>query len=200
MSDLPKSEWGEGPWQHEPDKMEWRDKETGLPCLIVRGPVGALCGYVGVPQTHPAYGLSYDGIPDDQFRAIQKQFMKRLPYFNKLMAGGADFAQATVKMSEGVLERPEPSEVGNKIANVEVHGGLTYSATCNGHICHTPEPGEPDNVWWFGFDCAHAGDKCPSIYATASKSYRRTFRDEEYRDVAYVQAECAGLAKQLAAI
>lgn len=200
MSDLPKSEWGEGPWQHEPDKMEWRDKETGLPCLIVRGPVGALCGYVGVPPTHPAYGLSYDGIPDDQFRAIQKQFMKRLPYFNKLMAGGADFDQAALKMSEGAFERPEPSDVGSKVAGIEVHGGLTYSAKCSGKICHVPEPGEPDDIWWFGFDCSHYGDKSPMMYAMASKGYQRTFRDEVYREIPYVQAECATLAKQLAAI
>jgi hypothetical protein len=34
-----KSYWGEGPWQHEPDKMQWTDDDTGLPCLIVRNQV-----------------------------------------------------------------------------------------------------------------------------------------------------------------
>lgn len=43
-----KSQWGEGPWTAEPDKRQWRDEATGLPCLIVRGPHGAFCGYVGV--------------------------------------------------------------------------------------------------------------------------------------------------------
>ena len=32
---------------------------TGYPCLALRGPVGAWCGYVGVPVGHAAYGLSY---------------------------------------------------------------------------------------------------------------------------------------------
>lgn len=39
-----KSTWGDGPWQHEPDKMQYEDPDTGLPCLIVRNAVGALCG------------------------------------------------------------------------------------------------------------------------------------------------------------
>lgn len=47
---------GEGPWNDEPDKMQWIDEATGLDCLIVRAPVsGAWCGYVGVPPGHPLY-------------------------------------------------------------------------------------------------------------------------------------------------
>lgn len=45
--------------------------------------------------------------------------------------------------------------------DVDVHGGLTYSNACEGHVCHTPKEGEPDDVWWLGFDCAHAYDYCP---------------------------------------
>lgn len=54
-----KSTWGDGPWQTEPDKRQWLDKSTGLPCLIVRGPFGGLCGYVGVPPWHPAFETPY---------------------------------------------------------------------------------------------------------------------------------------------
>lgn len=45
----------------------------------------------------------------------------------------------------------------------DVHGGLTYAAACqvNGHICHAPAPGEPDDIWWLGFDCNHSGDVAP---------------------------------------
>lgn len=59
-----KSEWGDGPWQNEPDKVQWQDEATGLPCLIVRGPQGALCGYVGVAEGHPAFEKHYDDVPD----------------------------------------------------------------------------------------------------------------------------------------
>jgi hypothetical protein len=54
-----KSEWGPGPWQHEPDRLEWRHA-SGLPCLIVRNGMGSLCGYVGVPPEHPFYMRHYD--------------------------------------------------------------------------------------------------------------------------------------------
>jgi hypothetical protein len=54
-----KSAWPRGEWDNEPDKMQWPDPSTGLPCLIVRGPSGALCGYVGVGPTHPWYGKDH---------------------------------------------------------------------------------------------------------------------------------------------
>lgn len=60
-----KAGWGDGPWQDEPDKIQWIDEETNLDCLIHRGPMGNLCGYVGVPPGHPAHGKSYDGIDVD---------------------------------------------------------------------------------------------------------------------------------------
>lgn len=59
-----KAEWGHGEWQQEPDKVQWVDKATGLDCLIVRGPSGALCGYVGVAPGHPYHGLDYFGCPE----------------------------------------------------------------------------------------------------------------------------------------
>lgn len=140
---IDKTAWRDGPWQHEPDKEQWVDADTGLPCLLVRNTGGALCGYVGVPERHPWFEVDYEHV------------------------------------------------------DAEVHGGLTYSSFCqagdDGHtICHVVEPGEPDRVWWVGFDCAHAGDRCP-----AYERYRRVGTDGDvYRDRSYVQAECAALAKQ----
>lgn len=57
-----KSGWGDGPWQQEPDKKQWQDEATGYPCLIVRNRMGALCGYVGVPKTHPSFEKDYDHV------------------------------------------------------------------------------------------------------------------------------------------
>jgi hypothetical protein len=57
---IDKSTWGDGEWQQEPDKMQWRDVATGLPCLIVRSSLsGALYGYVGVLPGHPYHGKGY---------------------------------------------------------------------------------------------------------------------------------------------
>lgn len=138
-----RSGWPAGEWDKEPDRLEWRDEVTKLPCLIVRSEGGNLCGYVGVPPGHLLHGKDYDAAYD--------------------------------------------------LADLHVHGGLTYSGRCGGHVCHVPAPGEPDNVWWLGFDCAHSGDYRPSDARWGAMH----FREDEYRDVAYVRKECAELAAQL---
>lgn len=50
---------GAEPWHNEPNRVAWRDPATGLPCLILRGPMGALCGYVRVPRDHALHGKHY---------------------------------------------------------------------------------------------------------------------------------------------
>ena len=137
-----KSKWGDGPWQQEPDKKQWTDAATGFPCLIVRGPHGALCGYVGVTLSHPFFGKSYNDV------------------------------------------------------DVEVHGGLTFADRCQPNrehgICHIVEQGENENVWWFGFDCAHSGDVSPWLLLKGLRNFGET-----YHDVAYVTRAITRLAKQL---
>ena len=87
--------------------------------------------------------------------------------------------------------------------DVEVHGGLTYAAACQhgpeeSSICHIPDPGEPDNVWWFGFDCAHLHDLAPAMAARDRERGWAAFDVEEYRDVDYARRETSHLAEQLA--
>ena len=92
---------------------------------------------------------------------------------------------------------------------VDVHGGLTFDGFCQegaeSHgICHLVGPGEPDRVWWLGFDCAHSGDLAPKFEQRLRTSWSwRARHDAEiydgvYRDLAYVTAECTSLAAQLA--
>lgn len=141
-----KARFGPGPWQEEPDRAEF--EAYGLPCLIQRGPMGALCGYVAVPPGHRLHGESH-----------------------------------------AIWEGEAPA------TELEVHGGLTYSAACEGLICHVPREGEPDNVWWLGFDCAHAGDVVPGLDYRLPHQLRR--RGDVYRTIDYVRAQCEALAKQL---
>ena len=63
---IDKSEWlDRGEWDNEPDKVQWIDKETGLDCLIVRANMsGALCGYVGVPESSFLYGVDYNRVSE----------------------------------------------------------------------------------------------------------------------------------------
>lgn len=56
---LPRGSGGDEPWHREPNRVAWRDPSTGLQCLILRGPMGALCGYVRVPRGHALHGKRY---------------------------------------------------------------------------------------------------------------------------------------------
>lgn len=168
-----KASWARGEWDGEPDKMQWQDEATGLPCLIVRNQSGALCGYVGVTQEHPAFGVQYDSV-----------------------------------------------SIPGKEYGPDVHCGLTFSDFCadatdhSKGICHLPAPGEPDRVWWLGFDCAHCDDYSPGSEAryreiTSASEWRQHERVLGlgrptgsgsyigYRNVEYVKRECASLASQL---
>ena len=53
-------DFGSGPWESEPDKIQWQDQKTGFVCLIVRNHMGVLCGYVGVAMDHQLYGEAYN--------------------------------------------------------------------------------------------------------------------------------------------
>lgn len=138
-------QYGPGPWVDEPDRVEWRYK--GLPCLITRAPLGNLCGYVGVPPSHPWHGKDSDDVEAD------------------------------------------------------AHGGVTYANACQGHVCHIAQPGEPDDVYWVGFDCAHHLDAVPRLFKV-SPGFYEGMPDHDYlprpvyRDVAYVRAEVEALAEQ----
>ena len=57
---IDKSTWPAGPWKTEPDRLQWQ--HAGYACLIVRGRMGQLCGYVGVDETHPDFGKAYDDL------------------------------------------------------------------------------------------------------------------------------------------
>lgn len=53
--------------------------------------------------------------------------------------------------------------------------------------------GEPDDVWWLGFDCSHPGDLSPMFV----RQWRKL--RWPYRDLAYVRAEVESLATQAVA-
>lgn len=77
----------------------------------------------------------------------------------------------------------------------DVHGGITYVGSGD-------YPVESD-LWWFGFDCAHVGDR-PDYdklreYGLANEE-EIMFRDGVIRSQEYVERECKNLADQLAAL
>lgn len=223
-----RSEWGAGPWSNEPDKVQWQDEATGLPCLMVRNHSGAWCGYVGVAEGHPLYGQGYSTrVPRPASFDARQYDESRTPIIAMVCESAKDDGLVSLELA------------------IDVHGGLTFADFCRSHtredwerwckrmeesraeaaeypvgdaarrlrewahemtdfdawkakcqatgICHLPDDGEPDRVWWLGFDCSHAGDMSPAYQA----SYRFSGGDDAYRDVEYVRREVAGLAKQI---
>lgn len=145
--------WPSGPWDGEPDRIEWKT-EAGYPAIMQRVPGhGAWCGYVAVPPGHPLHGKSAGEIDSD----------------------------------------------------VAVHGGVTYADKCHGAVCHVAAENEPADVWWVGFDCVHHCDLAPGHekrVAALHLGVNAVFATRwalQYRDVAYVRAECEALARQLQA-
>jgi hypothetical protein len=52
---IDKTAWGDGPWQTEPDRVDFQ--HAGYACLLLRHPHhGYWCAYVGVDRAHPYYG------------------------------------------------------------------------------------------------------------------------------------------------
>lgn len=156
-----KSDWGDGLWQDEPDRVEWR--EGDLVALALRGPGGAWCGYVGVPPGHPYHGKDYDDVDVD-------------------VHGGLTYARECMDLAEVKKYRPE-----------ETHDSI---------ICHVPEEDEPEELWWLGFDCSHAGDYAPrherSLAKVRDEAYRSEYvRHLQYRDLSYVKNEVLGLVRQV---
>lgn len=211
---LPKALWGDGPWQQEPDRLEF--EHAGLPCILNRAPVtGAWCGYVGVPPGHKLYGIWYGGC----IKGCKKE---KPSYVTRKEIGRAkrqgDVAKVNMLVAMRNMnkssfykrmrkEHPRAScDYGmnhSPESILRVHGGITYSDYCHGVICHTPKPGEADNVYWFGFDCAHAWDLSPAMEARL-RSYRSfvhaSHPNDVYRDIEYAKTETKNLAEQLAAL
>jgi hypothetical protein len=136
VREVDKSQWQPGPWEDEPDKVQWQDEATGLACLALRDPtLGYWCGYVGLSASHPYFAKHYDAL------------------------------------------------------DIDVHGGLSFSEFDVHEQGKSVAPGEPDRVWWLGFDCCHYLDLAPGMVAT--------LRSNLYRDLSYVKKECAQIARQL---
>lgn len=64
--------------------------------------------------------------------------------------------------------------------DVRIHGGLSYGKACQGDICHVPKPGEPDGVFWLGFDCGHYNDVVPNHLAEWAPPSTAIYRDQGY--------------------
>jgi hypothetical protein len=132
-------------------------------CLFVKG--SYRCGYVGISKGHPLYGVEYHEHSDALREAMER------------IGNDPIGKRGVVPLFCHKSGECTPDVV------FDVHGGITYSGGGDGY----PVDGDE---WWFGFDCAHAGD------ATGYFS----FPGDILRTQEYVESECESLAEQLAAI
>src|SRR5690606_3996986 len=98
-------------------KIQWVDEATGLDCLMVRNSGGAWCGYVGVSEGHPLYGVEYSAESLVLTEALER--LKTTPIAELEMTFARNLAVLLGEI------RPSPDVV------IGVHGGLTYSG--HGH-------------------------------------------------------------------
>lgn len=251
---IDKSAWADGPWHHEPDKRQWQDAATGLFCVIIRVDFsGNLCGYVAVPPDHPAYGLHYDGITDAEAQAKREAWREDVRRWTEAGRPPLEKWWARPDKPPPLPDDPVPG-IGEKLRDIEVHGGLNYARAGQTptveswerlrlsvdeaklsdefrkfplgdtarfvrkfqpvvdnyeayveliykiSICCEVEPGEPDDLWYFGFDCGHAWDISPAMDATLEMirgERLHSIPESKYRDLAYVEEQVASLAQQL---
>lgn len=218
-----RTDWPSGPWDDEPDRLEWRDEATGLPSLVVRNvTTGSLCGYVGVHTGHPLFALHYPQCVErcpprypptkDQIRRAKKEAERDPHGFQRIFLMGDRIFRRSAKRygyrrPMGDYQCRSGHDTPGGV--LEVHGGITFSDSCFGPICHAREPGER-RVWWFGFDASHAFDVMPGLLRFREPIATRITKSSPggpydlllhdiYRDVTYVKSECASLARQLAA-
>lgn len=158
-------------WETEPDKFDFG--AHGLKCAARRGPCKQWCGYVAVPKEHPLHGYNY---------SVSRKISK------PAVAQVWDTSGEDREWTYGLYSEEFDCGFLSPEAVFRVHGGLTYS----GDKCPT---NDPDGNWWFGFDCAHAGDFIP--YDGAVRDLVSRHDGDIYRDLTFVIAQCEHLAKQL---
>src|SRR5262245_43843719 len=113
------------------DTKRWIDT-TGYPCLARKMRWGSWCGYVGVPETHPLYGLPYNAR------------IKPPPGWNNRLRSLQGIG--VIDLLVAAMSGNDPNENMQICLLLECHGGVTFSDFRD----------EEREHFWFGFDCAHA--------------------------------------------
>lgn len=164
--------------QYQALKSFWNEPDHysgcayGLSIFMQRNFFKAWCGYVGVPEHHPHFGLSYS----DQVERLDWQ---------SIPVNGQSPISLLIAAS-----RPSENNISLDIL-YDAPGGLTWAAD--------HKPGEyKDGLWWFGFDCSHYNDLSPKAVFASFSGYPHTLSPgRTYKDFNFVRRACFSLASQL---
>lgn len=164
------------PWLNEPEHDEFI--HAGLRCRLVRGPLGAWCGYVALPPGHPLHSIEYN----EPSPALAQAWSERLLEKDDVER------TSVITLMEGMIgQLPDAGLPATPEQAISVHGGVTYSAR---------RKGEPEGLWWFGFDCSHCYDFVPDLHSFMEHDDHGLV----YRTIEYARDEVKRLAEQLARV
>jgi len=145
-------------------EKEWTTK-AGLKAVVYFVHDSHRCGYVLVPEKHPLYEKDYNyHLEKEKWDELEKR--------------KTEFRGSPVDILCASMDRTDNN--GPALSYfLEVHGGITFAGKLRGQ-----------DGWWFGFDCAHLGDK--TKYSNHPGEVLRSLR--------YCEDECEGLASQIASL
>ena len=106
----------------------------GHRCVVIFGDNGYRCGYVGVGEDSPLYGME----ATDSVEVDMSEFRNEPLGHRGIMSVLA------------LVFREEEDKIPLH-AYFNVHGSITYAG---GSLMYPVK----SLLWWFGFDCGHAGD------------------------------------------
>jgi hypothetical protein len=144
-------------------EKHWEYK--GLDCLVLlveSSWQNHRCGYVGVPSTHPLYQVGYSDSPE----FLQKH---KDALMNQTQGKRGIMTLFAMALQDKEEIRVTPEMLFN------VHGSITFAGGGE------PSRGFLAGFWYFGYDCAHAGD------------------DPDVQNLHYCIHECEYLAEQFIA-
>lgn len=132
------------------------------------------CGYVGVPKEHPLFEVHYD---------------TNSPYLAELTGKEDVGSRGMLSVICGSQRMQSPVMV------FDVHGSITFSNTWAGNSQFAELD---DGLWYFGFDCAHAGDgELPDLDSNGDIIYTQWMNTDPVRSLDFVVQHCESLAQQI---
>ena len=156
-------------------KIESQFIHKTFPCVVIMTDGSYRCGYVAIPKKHKLYGVTYN-----TNKMILRKWMDKKP--NEKI-GKRGIIPVVCHSGKGLS--PEVA--------FDVHGSITFSEKTKDYPVKLNAPG-----WWYGFDCAHAGDgKDLSKISPNKRKYYTNFEGDIIRSKSYVIKECKRLAEQL---
>ena len=168
-----RSDWPSGEWDKEPDRATWVHEATGARCTMLRGALGAWCGYVGVNGNHPCAGKNYNDIdvavhggltyggycrPMQEDEWIRYRLLREKWVTESLLYPMGDAAHH--------LREDRRADTST------LKGWQEWIRLFN--RCHDDCP---HGLWWLGFDTAHSWDVMPGMLSLPCQAAKRDLQE-----------------------